>query len=150
MAVINSKDTKVSVSGFQVDKNVIYYGNTAINTNNISLISVSPIPASKLWIWGVLIVVGGLFSIENGGLLGVIVGIIWIIAVVIHNNNRGEYLTISLNSGNTLYFHCTDSKFMTKVVNLMVKCINTGTGEYSIRFDKCAIVPGSSGNIDIK
>lgn len=44
MAVGNSnKDTKVYAAGFQVDRNVIYYGNSAINTNNISLISISPI-----------------------------------------------------------------------------------------------------------
>lgn len=57
MSVIK-KETKVSVPGFMVDKNVIYFGETAINTNNISMISVSPIPENNLWIIAVLVALG--------------------------------------------------------------------------------------------
>lgn len=152
MALKNSKDIKANSTGFQVDKNVIYYGNTAINCNNISLISILPVPANKSWIYALLIGLGGLLAIRSGGWgwFAILVAAIWIIAVAYMNNNRGENLAIILNSGNTFYFNCTNRDFLNEVIMLMVECINSGNGEYSIRFDKCAIVPGASGNISIR
>lgn len=150
MSVINTKDTKVSVAGFQVDKNVIYYGNSAINTNNISMISISPIPANYSWILAVIMALGGLLSIKNGGWLAILVAAIWIIAVVFHNINRGENLAISLNSGNTLYFHCRSREFLGEVVTLITECIKSGTGSYTINFDRCAINKGVTGSVTVK
>lgn len=145
MAIIK-KETKVSVPGFQVDQNVIYYGNSAINTNNISMISISPIPANNSWIIAVIVAVGGLFSIKNGGWLAILVAAIWIAAVVIYNKGRGEDLAICLNSGNTLYFHCRDKEFLGRVVTLITECIKTGVGNYFVNFDKCVINKEGSMN----
>lgn len=150
MALINTKDTKVSVAGFQVDKNVIYYGNSAINTNNISMIFISPIPANNSWILAAIIAFLGLLSIEDGGWLALLIAAIWIIAVVYHNKNRGENLAISLNSGNTLYFHCTSKEFLGRVVTLITECIKSGTGSYTINFERCAINRGVAESITVK
>ncbi|MCH5193362.1 MAG: hypothetical protein J1F11_05320 [Oscillospiraceae bacterium] len=148
-----TKNTKVNVSGFQVDENVIYYGNSAINTNNISLITISPIPANSSWVAAVVVALMGLLIRRESsiGWLLLIGAIVWIIAVVIHNKNRGEFLAISLNSGNTLYFHCKEREFLYRVISLMVECIKSGSGHYSISFDKCVINNdrGRTGNIHI-
>lgn len=138
MAILK-KDTKVSAPGFQVDQNVIYYGNSAINTNNISMISISPVPANNSWVVAAIVALGGLLSIKNGGWLAILVAAIWIIAVVIYNNGRGDDLAISLNSGNTLYFHCRNKDFLGRVVTLITECIKTGVGNYYVNFDKCVI-----------
>ena len=151
MASANSnKDTKVYASGFQVDGNVIYYYNSVINTNNISMISISPTPANNSWIAAIVVAVIGLLIGRAIGITILIGAIIWIIAVVIHNNNRGEYLTISLNSGNTLYFHCREREFLNQVINLMVECIKSGLGSYSVSFDKCVINTGKGKTGDIR
>lgn len=146
----SNKDTKVSIPGFTVDHNVIYYGNTAINTNNISMISISPVPANKSWIYAAFIALGGIFSIKNGGWLAILVAAIWIIAVVIHNKGRGEDLAISLNSGNTIYYHCRERDFLERVVTLITECIKTGAGNYSVSFDKCVINKGGTINNGIR
>lgn len=150
MAVGNSnKDTKVYIAGFQVDGNVIYYGNSAINTNNISLISISPIPANNSWIVAIIIGLIGLM-IGDIGLILLLVAIAWIIGVVIHNSNRGEFLAISLNSGNTLYFYCRSRDFLNRVISVMVDCIKNGAGSYNINFEKCAINNGITENMLVR
>ena len=151
MAVGNlNKDTKVYASGLQVDKNVIYYQNSAINANNISLISISPSPANNSWIAAIVVaIIGLLMGFESGGWVLLLGAIIWIIAVVIHNNNRGEYLAINLNSGNTLYFYCKERHFLNQVISVMVECIKSGSESYTIRLDKCVINPGIAGDISV-
>lgn len=82
MTLGNSKDTKVESTGFQVDKNVIYYGNTAINTNNISLISVSPIPINNSWKWAIILGLVGIATIKHGGWIFLIAAIVWAAVVI--------------------------------------------------------------------
>ena len=149
MTLGKSKDTKVESTGFQVDKNVIYYGNTAINTNNISLISVSPIPANNSWFGAVILGLVGIAAIKYGGWILLIAAVVWGAIVFNYNKNRGEFLTISLNSGNTLYFHCRDKTFLDKVVLLMVDCIKTGTESYTVNFDRCVVNKGIAGNMTV-
>lgn len=150
MAVGNSnKDTKVYASGFQVDGNVIYYHNSAINANNISLISISPTPANNSWIGAIVLALIGLFIGKTMGTILLIGAIIWVIAVVLHNKNRGEFLAISLNSGNTLYFYCRERYFLNQVISIMVECIKSGRESYTIRLDKCVINPGIAEDITI-
>ncbi len=147
---IANKDTKVSVPGFQVDQNVIYYGNTAINTNNISMISISSIPSNKSWIIAAIIALLGLKRFSAGGWFPFIIAAIWIIGVVIYNRGRGEDLAISLNCGNTLYFHCRERDFLERVVSLVTECIKTGSESYFINFDRCAINRGIARDISVK
>lgn len=149
MKLAGKKDKMVESTGFQVDKNVIYYGNTAINTNNISLISVSPIPTNDSWKWAIVLGLAGIVTMKNGGWVLLLSAIIWTAIVVYYNKNRGEYLTISLNSGNTLYFHCRDRAFLDKVILLMVDCIKTGTESYTVNFDRCVVNKGIAGNMTV-
>ena len=149
MKLEGKKDTRVDSTGFQVDKNVIYYGNTAINTNNISLISVSPIPMNNSWIGAMVLGLIGISIMKYGGWVLLIAAVVWAAIVVNYNKNRGEFLAISLNSGNTLYFHCQNTDFLYQVISLMVECINTGMGEYYISLDKCIINSGSMGSVGI-
>lgn len=77
------------------------------------------------------------------------VAVIWTIAVISYNKGRGEDLAISLNSGNTIYFHCQNKAFLKDVVMLLVECIKSGSQSYSISFDRCAINKGTAGNISV-
>lgn len=149
MKLEGKKDTRVDSTGFQVDKNVIYYGNTAINTNNISLISVSPIPMNNSWIGAMVLGLIGISIIKYGGWVLLIAAVVWAAIVVNYNKNRREFLAISLNSGNTLYFHCRDKAFLGRVILLMVDCIKTGTENYTVNFDRCVVNKGIAGNMTL-
>lgn len=128
---------------------MIYYGNTAINTNNISLISVSPIQVNNSWKWVIVLGLVGIAAIKYGGWIFLIDAVVWGALVFNYNKNRGEFLTIRLNSGNTLCFHWQDKTFLDKVVLLMVDCIKTGTKSYAVNFYRCVVNKGLAGNIDI-
>lgn len=84
------------------------------------------------------------------GILLLVVAIIWLIAVLVYNSNRGDNLAISLNSGSTLYFNCKDRAFLNKVVNAMLGSIKgKNQTTYSISFDKCQISGGVLHNSNL-
>lgn len=143
------KNSKVTATGFQVDRNVIYYGDTIINTNCISMISIAPIPSNKTWILALILAYTGVRGIrEAPGVLSLIVAIIWIIVVVIYNLKRGKNLAVNLNSGNTLYFHSGSDEFLMQVISLMDECMKTNSGNYYVNLDSCVINKGS-GNMTV-
>lgn len=66
------KDQQLTVPGLKVQKNIISYGDSFICAKNVSLISISPIPANGSWIVAILLALAGLYvfleySPEFGG-----------------------------------------------------------------------------------
>lgn len=139
------KDQQINVPGLKVDNNIISYSNSFICLKNISLISISPIPANGSWVIAIIMALGGLYmlleeiSTEIGGTLTAI-GVIWFLIVVISNSTRGINLAVTLNSGNTVYFHCSNEQFLRKVLVVLLNSIKdtTRTSCY-INFQECTI-----------
>ena len=145
------KNEQINVPSITVDKNVIRYGESFICTDNISMISICPIPANKSWLIAIILGVVGIYLMQEGsiGILLLVVAI-WLIAVLVYNSNRGDNLAISLNSGSTLYFNCKDRAFLNKVVNAMLGSIKEkNQTTYSISFDKCQISGGVLHNSNL-
>lgn len=140
-----NKPELINIPTIQIDKNVIKYANSFICTDNISLITISQIPANKSWIGAIILAIVSIAIIKAHfvGVLFLIVAIVWFIAVVHSNNNRGENLAIALNAGITLYFNCKDRAFLNKVVSTMIDSIKSkNQHSYSINFEKCTIHGG--------
>ena len=150
MPILTSQKNRIVNSPtMQIDKNVITYGNSFICTDNISLITISPIPSDNSWIKAIILglISIPIISIHFIGVFILIAAIIWFFTVINNNNNRGENLAISLNAGNTLYFNCRDKIFLAKVVNTILDCIkNKNQSTYTINFDKCTINDGVLNN----
>ncbi len=150
-----SKNENVSSTYMQIDKNVIYYGsNSFICVDNISLITISPIPPSKMWIAPIIL---GIFGYIIGdsrsraarvfSVLIILAAIAWLVYILYKNYNRGKNLAIGLNSGVTLYFNCHDVEFLNKVVYTLLESIKSKNKDtYAIRFDKCTIHDGILNN----
>lgn len=139
------KNKQVNVPSITVDKNIIIYENSFICTDNISLITVSPIPQNTSWIFAIILALASIsiIKIVPFCIFTLIVAILWFIIVVVQNSNRGENLAISLNSGTTLYFNCKSRDFLNKVVFTMIDSIkNKNQSKYSVNFDKCTIYGG--------
>lgn len=139
------KNKRINVSGIVVDKNVITYGDSFICVDNISLITISPIPSNKSWIVALLLGLLGIamMSESSAAVVFVIISILWLIIVVNYNLKRGENLAISLNSGYTLFFNCSNRSFLIKVVDAMVRSIKEKNKDtYSISFKNCTITGG--------
>lgn len=137
-------DQSISVPGLKVQKNIISYGDSFICAENISLISICPIPSNMSWIFAIIAAFIGTFMFfenetEVGGAL-LAIGIVWFIIVLIMNSNRGINLAINLNSGKTLYFHCSDEQFLQKVLQVLLVCINNiERASCYINFESCSI-----------
>lgn len=136
-----SNNKKVEVPSIKVDKNIIKYANSFICIDNISLITISAIPA-KSFIGAVLLGILGicLIPVAGIGVIPLIIALIWLIYVLRYNANRGENLEISLNSGMNLYFNCKDREFLNRVINVIINSIkDKNKSTYTISFDKCTI-----------
>nr|DAO66986.1 MAG TPA: hypothetical protein [Caudoviricetes sp.] len=143
---MQKKEKQMRVSSIQIDENVIIYENSFINIDNISLITISPIPSNISWIGAILLgLLGyGISTIKDLVAVGIIIlliAIIWFLAVIIHNCSRGNNLAINLNSGTTLYFNCQNINFLNQVVNVMLQSMKNKT-QCIISFDKCTISGG--------
>ncbi len=145
MAINQNKNIQqITVPGLTVQKNIISYGDSFICAKNISAMSISPIPAKSLWIIGILIAFAGLVTLfDDNAFLGIVMllgGALWAFIGIKSNQERGINLAVSLNSGNTLYFHCDNKKFLDKVLQALITCINnTDTASCYINFEKCTI-----------
>lgn len=146
-----SKNENVSSPYMQIDKNVIYYGgNSFICVDNISLITISPIPPSKAWIAALILGMFGYLMRDEYSraarvfsVLIILAAIAWFAYIMYKNYNRGKNLAIGLNSGVTLYFNCHDVEFLNKVVCTLLESIKSKNKDtYAIRFDKCTIYDG--------
>lgn len=138
------KDQQLTVPGLKVQKNIISYGDSFICAKNVSLISISPIPANGSWIIAILLALAGLYMfLEYGSEFGggmIVVGAVWLIVVILINCNRGINLAVNLNSGKTLYFHCSDEQFLRKVLQVLLACINNiEQASCYINFENCSI-----------
>lgn len=133
-------DKKIKIPELLVDKDVISYGESFICTKNVSMVSISPIPASRWWILGLLLALLGFYTREDYGVLPIIIGVALFFGVLWYNSNRGENLAITLNSGHTFYFHCTSREFIRKVLKNMISSIKLGNhATYKVNFKSCTI-----------
>ena len=125
-----------------IDNKVIYYGSSFIIIDNISWISVSPIPPNNSWITALIIGMCSLVlcTVIPAAFLVFIICLIWLIVVCVGNSNKGENLSIHLNSGHNIYFSCKDRDFMIRVMNKLIDTIKEGTNaKYTISFKDCTI-----------
>lgn len=139
------KDQQIKVPGLKVDNNIISYANSFICLKNISLISISPIPANGSWVIAIIMVLGGLYMLvkEISTKIGVTlmaIGVILFFIVIISNSTRGINLAVTLNSGNTVYFHCSNEQFLREVLVVLLNSIkDTTKASCYINFQECTI-----------
>lgn len=134
------KIEKVKYPELLVDKDVISYGEAFICTRNISMVGISQIPSNYWWVLGLISVLLGVYSIDEMGVVFIVVGAVIFLISVCVNANRGENLAIALNSGQTFYFHCKSKDFIRRVLKNMILSIKQGNrATYKVNFNSCTI-----------
>lgn len=138
------KNNKALIHGFQMDKSVIYLGDTFINTNCVSMIRVEGVRSNYSWILAVVSIIYSVImhrALRSWTWFIILVSVVWILLAKIYNMIRGENLSIRLNSGDTLYFHSNDKDFLEAAVYVMKQCINEN-GSCYVNFDGCVVNEG--------
>ncbi|MEG0812280.1 MAG: DUF6232 family protein [Eubacterium sp.] len=123
----NQKES-INTPSLKIEKNCLSFQNTFLAINNISQVTVAPIPKDRFpmsaIVMGALGMLGFIIKIPMAGLvcllIGVGIGFIW----YSKNNNTGLNLNIFLNSGNILSIHGDDAKFLNKIRDVLMYCAN--------------------------
>lgn len=130
----NKKDI-IETNQMRICENSFVYESSVLQISNMSSVSVAPFPPKAISSWMVICILAGLLSITYTfwvGLFLIAIGIVAIIYVYNYNLNKGHYLKIIMNSGSTYYFNCADSKFLYKIKNVMMQCMNDPKKSFNI------------------
>ncbi len=133
---VNKKNI-IETNQMRICENSFVYESSVLQISNMSSVSVAPFPPKSISLWMIICILVGivLFSAEKTfglGLLIITIGVAGIIYVYYYNLNKGYYLTIVMNSGSTYYFNCADSKFLYKIKNVMMQCMNDPKKSFNI------------------
>lgn len=139
----------------KIENNVMEYDNSAIQLSNISSINISPIPKEPYSSWMFIGSLLGILMISIGrgtkliGFIILMVCLINLAYVYYMNNQLGEYLTIELNSGKSVFFSCKNEQFLVQSKQAMIQAFNEKGKYMEVNFSNCSIHDlALEGNID--
>lgn len=150
----NNKKDIIETSQMRICENSFVYENSVLQISNMSSVSVAPFPPKPISLWMIIFILAGAILLPHEetfwwGLLMITIGAIGIIYVRYYNLNKGHYLTIIMNSGSTYYFNCDDSKFLYKIKNVMMQCMNDPKKSFNIDLRNSVIRTIQAGDHNI-
>lgn len=130
----------IETPSLTVKKNIMVWENTMIQLSNVSYISSSDIESLPFPIWTLLPIIAGLYLLGESFLLGVIVIAIGAVGIYLwykknEERTQGAILTISMNSGNKIYFRFTNKEFLHQVTNVLEDIIINGGAQGSVEIN---------------
>lgn len=127
----NNQQEKIITKQLKISQNIFIYNETVIPLKNISKVSVAPIAKQPYQLYQFIMIFIGVCVLFLKSTFWILIGLalvalgVWLIYRTIeYNNDRGEYLILSLNSGEKIYFHSTNHDFSIRVMDVIVNCIN--------------------------
>lgn len=141
----NNQSEKIITKELKIAQNVFIYNDSIIPLNNISRISVANAVKEPYQLFPFLLVFAGLLCLFAGnvivffiGLSMIALGALSIYKTYKNNQDLGEYLILSLNSGEKIYLYSRNHDFTIAVMDVIINCINSGK-EYKVNMENCNI-----------
>ncbi|MCM1251236.1 MAG: hypothetical protein NC321_00280 [Clostridium sp.] len=141
----NNQQEKIITKELKIDQNVFIYNETMISLPNISRMRTAASPKQPYPLYTFAMILFGLCCLFTKNAILILIGLAiavlggWIIyRITQENEDRGEYLVLSLNSGETIYLYCANHNFSIEIMETIVNCINSGSG-YRINMENCTI-----------
>ncbi len=141
----NNQNEKIVTKMLKIGQNVFIYNESIVPLNNISRISIANAPKEPYHLLQFVIVLAGLLCFGLKNIIMILVGLAliglgaWSIYKTYENNlERGEYLVLSLNSGEKIFLHSSNHDFTVEVMDVIINCINSGK-EYKVNMENCNI-----------
>ncbi len=139
----NSQKEKIVTKELKINQNVFIYNESVIPLCNISRASIAiedEKPYNKnlfiMIIIGIALTCTGVGAVV--GLLLIVVAAWFLYKTYQYNQELGEYLKLSLNSGEDIYLYSSDHDFTIEIMDIIINCINSGGG-YSVNMANCDI-----------
>lgn len=141
----NSQSEKIITKELKITQNVFIYNQSMIPLSNISRIGVADAAKEPYQAFAFIIILVGLLILCTKNLIAILVGLImiaiggWSIYKTYKSNQElGEYLILSLNSGEKIYLYSKDHDFTIEIMDVIINCINSGQ-EYRVNMENCHI-----------
>lgn len=145
---MENKRSVLKGANITIDDNVMMYGGSILQLSNISRVDIAPIPLGKyiaVILFVMFIIVYKCFQVNIlFGFVAVLFCVFGLYGIL--ENSKGKYLIIELNSGNLLCFECKDESFLTKVIDVLIQCLNGNSRKVFINLGNCQI--GNYNNIN--
>ena len=125
---------------FSIKGNLLFWGNTLIPINNISLISITSFEVPQFPKYALILLVVGCGSLFFNILLGLLLiamgigwGYLWFKKV--RELDKQKNLNLLLNSGNTITIVFTNKDFLMEVHKILINVFSSPEPNYNITFD---------------
>ncbi len=156
MKIDNTKEKSIiKTENLEIGGNVFRYNRSVIQLSNISYFDVASMPKAGYPMWAFMGALIGLVLLFTKQAMMIMIGLIMIgfcvyeIYKITDNNNRlGEYLILSLNSGEVLYFSCYSKDFLYSIESAIADCFRDKNLKYNINLRDCSITH-QEGGMDI-
>ena len=140
-------EKKINTGNLKIENNIISFGKTLLQINNISEISVEQVNRRKLELWPIIVIIVGGMAVQGIRelkylvLLFVIAGVVYIgWSIYVYLNDEKQYLHIYMNSGSVYTMYCESNGFLKRVLDEIKECINhPHVQNVKVDFNNCEI-----------
>ncbi len=147
----NNQQEKIITKELKISQNIFIYNETMIPLYNISRVSVSdalrqpyqPYQFIMLFVGVCLLFTKSVWGVLIGLAIGALAG--WLLYKTYkENEDRGEYIVLSLNSGEKIFLHSTNHDFSIRIMDVIANCINSDSRREAnvvnvVNMDSCSI-----------
>lgn len=137
--MLEKQEKAIDTPELKINDNILSFEDYFIQISNISQVTIAPLPKQTYPPLAFLLFVIGLgfMSMKNpvGILLGLCVASVggyMLYRVYKYNEERGERLSIQMNSGGIFRFNCKDRRFLNEVMEVLKDCANSQKGSMII------------------
>lgn len=135
-----SKRRTIETPTLSVKGNLLFWNNTLIQINNISMITITNLEKLPFPLQAILILVVGfiiLFASAPIGLIIIAIGGGWVFLWVNKNSELDTqmHLNILLNSGNWFTILFENKDFLSEVHTILINILSSSEPNYNITFD---------------
>ena len=128
---LGGKEAIIETPSLLIKKNIMTWGNTAIQLSNVSYISAADIAEIKFPLPAALMILAGFMLLGEAFVLFLALtaaGAAWIYYWYQENEKRkkGAILTIRMNSGHNVYFTFKEKEFLLEVLKVLENIIING------------------------
>lgn len=142
----NSESKRIITRELKISQNVFIYDENVIQISNIAKMSIADAMAESYQMAHFIMVFVGVICLLTLNwiliLIGLAVGALgaWLIYKTYQRNQElGEYLILSLNSGEKISLYSKDHDFTIEIMDVIINCINSSKEYQVVNMDNCKI-----------
>ncbi|MBB6214126.1 hypothetical protein HNQ80_000195 [Anaerosolibacter carboniphilus] len=155
--LLQNEEKAINTPSLQIKGNVLSFKDYFIQISNISQVSIAPVAKQPYPILAFVLIVFGLMLFTVDSSFGVMLGMLLagyggyiLYKVHTRNANRGDNLTIGLNSGSVFRFNFKNREFLDEVMEVLQSCANNRNSNVIIDFQNSVVTMGDQNRVVVE